>query len=439
MSKTSIIRVIAGLAFALVPFSAWSAAPLTLESAITIATQQSPDVQIAESKASIADWTRFARLWDHLPKLEAQGNHYLSSKYSISGIKFGGVPAFIPGAYPQTEFGIEASMLLFDGLGTFNHYRAAALEAEASQIEATYERFKLERTVRMNFFQALAARELLAVAAQNIETLEQHLHLVNAGQRAGIGTRVDVLRIESQLEEARAEQILDQDQVMASRQLLFETLGTDLDASAEIQGTLPIPSTEKISPTLTLAVNEHPEIKAAALRDDAADRERTSERGNWFPKVTIFGQKSFYKFGDFDPAIIANSHFLDSSAVGLRMTWTLFDGARTVAQPAIASARRAIEAQRKIQIDLSVPHRFDDWKRKYIFNAALYFARKRTVQKSEESVRLAVLSLKAGTKTHSEVLDAELDLFRARAGMIRAQVDAVAALAQLELFVGHPL
>ena len=54
-------------------------------------------------------------------------------------------------------------------------------------------------------------------------------------------------------------------------------------------------------------------------------------------------------------------------------------------------------------------------------------------------VRLATIAVKAGTKTHAETLDAELELFRARAGLIRAQIDASEALANLELALGYRL
>src|SRR6185437_11871574 len=108
-----------------------------------------------------------------------------------------------------------------------------------------------------------------------------------------------------------------------------------------------------------------------------------------------------------------------------------------IAKKAEASdeAQEAIESGR--QLDLEAPEDFDMWKRRYLYNTALYQARQRSVQESEESVRLATLGVRAGTQTHSEALDAELDLFRARAGVVRAQIDAARALSNLELAVGH--
>jgi len=88
---------------------------------------------------------------------------------------------------------------------------------------------------------------------------------------------------------------------------------------------------------------------------------------------------------------------------------------------------------------LKAPREAQQWRRRLATQSELYKARLRTVEKGEESVRLATLGVKAGTRTHTEVLDAELELFRARAGLVKAQVDAVEALTNLELSLGKPL
>ena len=100
-------------------------------------------------------------------------------------------------------------------------------------------------------------------------------------------------------------------------------------------------------------------------------------------------------------------------------------------------AEEAAQASRALLLKASLE--FETWKRRFVTNAEVNRARLRTEEKSQESVRLATLGLKAGTNTNSEVLDAELDLFRSRAGIVRAQMDAAEALINLELAVGKKL
>ena len=86
-----------------------------------------------------------------------------------------------------------------------------------------------------------------------------------------------------------------------------------------------------------------------------------------------------------------------------------------------------------------LPREIDTWRRKFNYSVSLYKARLRAVAQFQESVRLAGIGLKAGTRTHTEMLDAELDLFRARGGLVRAQADAIEALGKLELASGRTL
>jgi OMF family outer membrane factor len=80
---------------------------------------------------------------------------------------------------------------------------------------------------------------------------------------------------------------------------------------------------------------------------------------------------------------------------------------------------------------------FENYRRRFLYNVSLYKARSHAIESATESVRLAKISYQAGTRTSTEVLDAELDLFRARAGVVRAQVESAEALINLELALGR--
>jgi OMF family outer membrane factor len=424
--------------FLVLQSTALGAAPgLTLEAAIEAARGGNPALKQAELQADASGWGKLEALSEHLPHLGARATHFLDAKYSRLGVLFGGNAVEFPTGFPQTEFELEASLLLFDGLGSINRYRAATLEAEAATLELEHARFRLEEGVRVRFHQALAAQELARVADQNIETLAQHLKLAQASRRAGFSTSVDVLRLESQMEEARAEKILAEDNVAIARTALFEAMAVPAD-ERPLQGALPAPD-RKLPDDLKLDVAARQDLQAQSRREEAQDRLNSAAGAYWVPRVSLFAYEQFYKFGEFDPAILPNATFQNAYGLGLRLTWNLFDGGAAIARKARADDAAAIAREATRQQQIASAGQFETWKRRYVYNAALYQARRRSVEKSTESVRLATISVRAGTKTHSEALDAELELFRARAGVIRAQVDAAEALAQLELALGHPL
>ncbi len=417
-------------------------AGLSVEAAIEEGRKENPDLRGLELAADAASWKKLETLAGHLPHISFQGSHFFDVKYARLGVIFNGTPVYIPSAYPQTTLEVDASLLLFDGLGTINQFRAARLESDAARLDFEVAKFMFEEKVRLRFNQALAAQQLDDVAEQNIKTLEDHLNLVKASERAGTGTKVDVLRIESLLEEARAERILADDNVILARRNLAEEMGKEQD-DRPLEGQLPVPEMgpekDKVTNALKFDISARADVVAQTKREQAQDRLNSAAAAFWFPTLSLFAAEQWYKYGTFDPAVIPNANYLNAYSVGLKLSWNLFDGGASIARKAIASdsAEQAVEKSKKAQI--SSPNQFETWKRRFKYNAALYRARQRSVEKSEESSRLAILAAKAGTKTHSDVLDAELDLFRARAGVISAQVAASEAYSNLQLALGHRL
>ncbi len=414
-------------------------ASVDLKAAIQAAVSNNLELKKLELGTESSNSNEFEALSEHLPKLALRGTHYLGAKYSAITIKQSN--SQMPSAYPQSTLDFEASILLFDGLSSLNRYRAATAETEAAMLELKYAKFRIEKAVQIKFYQALAAQEFSKVTEQNIETLEQHLKLIRVSQTAGFSTKVDVLRIESQLEEARAERMLAADQVAVARLALFEIMGSEGE-TRPLAGSLPVPDqkkfSEKFSFSLASALASRDDLKALSLREKASDRLAAAATGGWYPRISLFGIEQLYKYGDFSDAILANDSFQTAHSFGLRLNWSLFDGAVLAKQARAANQVKQVALGLKAQ-EVRSEIEFETFKRQYLTNAALVIARNRSIQRSEESVRLATEAVKAGTKTHSEVLDAELELFRARAGVVKAQADAAFALANLELAVGHGL
>src|SRR6185437_11127972 len=126
-------------------------------------------------------------------------DHFLASKYMREGVLFNGAPVNFPAAYPQDNITLDASLTVFDGLESRHKYKAASLSAQAAGLDLSRARFQADEAVRSAFFRTLAAQKLVEVARLNIKTLEDHLQRAHVTQKAGYGTRFDVLRIEARL------------------------------------------------------------------------------------------------------------------------------------------------------------------------------------------------------------------------------------------------
>ncbi len=420
---------------------AQTAAPsgLSLAQAIYEAKKNNPELNKLRAQAEKTAWTKLEALSSYLPRVSVGYDHFISSEYMRENIVFGGAVINFPAGYPQDNITLDATLTVFDGLEGLHKFRAASLNAEAADLEVTRAKFQIEETVRSAFFRTLAAQKLVDVAHENIKTLQEHLEKAHLTEKAGFGTRFEVLRIEATLEEARAELEQADARYHDSWSDLNEVMGLEGESEAPLEGELPVLTESDVPASLSLSPIDREDLTAQRKREEAAHEMRSASYGFWFPSISLFAEEQYYKFGDFDAAIQANSSLQNASMFGVHLKWNLFDGGYSYAKQREAS-EAALEASAETRKALTrLPHEFESWKRNYFHSVSLYKARSRALLQYQESVRLAVIGVKAGSRTHTEMLDAELDLFRARAGLVKAQADAVEALGKLELAVGHKI
>ncbi|NTV52341.1 MAG: TolC family protein, partial [Candidatus Firestonebacteria bacterium] len=298
---------------------------MNLATAIGEARQNSPDLQRAVSAVEEASWKRLEFASAHLPHLSAGLNQVLDTKYAYLGVYFGPAAVEFPSAMPSSTLDLQATWMIFDGLETLHAYQAADFNFQAAQADLKRADFLLEQSIRVRFFQALAAAELLQVANQNILTLEEHLAIANAGQRSGISTRFNVLRIEAQLEEAKAEKNLAEDNALITRKNLSQVMGLGEDERL-LQGNLPVPDDKLVPADLKPALEERADIKAQDARQTGAEKAGAAAGGFWWPRLMLYADEEYYKYKAYDPAIIETPNFKSAYIVGARLQWNLFDG-----------------------------------------------------------------------------------------------------------------
>ena len=413
---------------------------LTLSQALDEGLNHSPEIQRARAASDESHWKRYEALGGgFLPKLEVDAHHYLNEQYTTTSLSLGGPAISFSGFYPTDVAALEFSLPIFDGLGNIRKLQAASLSEDASKKELDQAEFQLRQDIRLAFYKALAASELQDVANQNVKTLEDHLKQVNVQKRGGVATKYDLLRVEVLLSEARADAIDANDSLAITRKKLAELMGLESDERI-LKDTLPVPDGSKVKNLeLTDLPKERADIQALILRADAASRMEDA-RSSWFvPQISLGGEYMYYQQQFVDTAVHDTGNWAPAYNFGVFLKWNLFDGGMAYAQSQQATFRH-VQAEKSSQLaKLQVPYDFNYWKRRYMSNTDHYASKQLDITRSEESVRLAREEQKAGTRTSTETLDAELDLFRSRAGVVNAQVNAIEAEIHLELALGREI
>jgi outer membrane protein TolC len=408
-------------------------APLTLSEAIG-QFDTSPKVERAASQKEEASWKRVEAMSGFLPKIQANASRLLDAKLVLVDIPFGGVTQSIPQILPTTTYGLGVDWTLFDGFANIQRFQGAQSLERAAEKDLDWMKIQGERDVVLLFYRALAAQTLKQVAEANLKTLTDHLSDTRLFKQAGTGTKFDVLRVEVQESEARSEVLNQTDNVTVSMLRLAEQLGQDL-STRNLQGQLPVLGPELVQ-NIKFDESKRGDLQAMHARLEGAEKNASASNKFWVPRVSFAGNYMQYNNLTDD---YTGTGFRSAYSAAVNLQWNLYDGGISLARD-----RQAVEQKVQAAKSLAITRQkasndFEYWRRRYLYNASIYQARLSDVQKSTESVRLAKEGRRVGTRTNTDLLDAESELFRARAGLVNSQIGAIEALINLEVATGQKL
>ncbi|MCY7334289.1 MAG: TolC family protein [Pseudanabaena sp. CAN_BIN31] len=290
------------------------------------------------------------------------------------------------------------------------------------------------QTIRLSivtaYYNLQNADETIRIRRKAVENAEKSLKDTKARERAGVGTKFDMLQSEVQLANAKQDLLnAEATQLVARR---------ELSRQLNYPATIEITAADKIVPvaewklpveeTILLAVRNRAELDIRKLeREVAGDRANTS-LARLGPQVTVFAN------------VNSNSDFLNNGGglgragfqVGARLNWDFFDGGRAAAQ---VDQFKADQATAESRFEQSARQARYDVEESYI-NQRSRFQQIETatkaVQQAEEALRLARLRLDAGVGTQLEVITAESDFTRADVNRVQAIIGYNQSRANLE-------
>ena len=415
---------------------------LKIDQAIREALDHSPKIQKTESAWKESQWKKAESYAGFLPTVSASANYLVSKKYALTDFTFPGSPvtSSIPQIIPTSSLQLNALLPLFDGFASSNRYSAGSSLEAASQHELSWAQFQLTKEVQLQFYRALAAKQLREVAEQNVRTLEDHLKDVGLFKKAGIATSFDVLRVEVQVSEAKSELMNATDNIEISKSKLAEILGAESE-SRDLIGELPVLPRTLLNgfkhEELDQGIGSRKDIVALSERFNSLEYQESAASKYFVPRLGLMAQYQFYNNRNdklFDSAAIRNAY-----QIGFLMSWNIFDGFVSSARSKETIEQR-VQAEKSLAITRLKAHQdIDVWKRKFSYFCAVYDARINDIQKSNESVRLAREGERVGARTTTDILDAVSELYRAKAGLVNAQMGATEAVINLELAMGRDL
>jgi outer membrane protein TolC len=423
-----------------------STGSLTLEQAQKEALQNSPDYRAAQDVEKEAGWEQLEAVSKgFLPSVTVSGKQFFATQYAQEGVNFLGPNQYspFPENFPNTTLALDANFDLFDGFQNIHQLDAANNGHEAKKVLSDYALIHLQEDVRFKFYASLASQLLSDMADENVKTLESHLNIVEDQLANGQATKYDQLRVDVQLSEAKSEAVSYHDNVALAREALARSMGLK-DDSRTLTGEMPVLDLDAVMQDVAaIDITQSPQLRAKQLQSlAAADQSAAAGAALWVPRISLIGEYQWYNSQDYNFSanqIINTGDYLNSYFFGASATWSILDGGESVAKANEADERAKQAKDDYTAARLQTPYDFDYWKRRLASSVALYKTQLKNVDEAKESARLATVGFKAGTRTTTDVLDAEVEEYRASAELVQAQLGALEALINLELLTGKRL
>lgn len=333
--------------------------------------------------------------------------------------------------YDQTETQLVLSMPI-DITGVLKRgVAASAIAVKVAQANLDSERNDLRLNVRAGYYQVLQAQAQVKVFEEALDSSRKRLRNTELEYEAGSKAKVDVLRFQTQVQQAEADLIAAKNGLSLARNAFNNTLGRPIETSFELVEEATLPGVSEDEKSLTeKAVKNRPEMRAFRYNAEVLKNLRIAEERGLLPSLgfSAVHSRSWNTGG---------SGSQDQTTFGqVTLSIPAWDDGITRAR--VKQARQD-EEQNKIrteQTELAISLEVRQATTNLANAKARWDVAKKQVEFAAESFRLANVRYEAGEGIPLEVTDAQAELTRARVQLVAATYDYLTTYAQLQRALG---
>lgn len=329
--------------------------------------------------------------------------------------------------------GLTASLPIFTGgklSGTIKQAKANYQYNEVG-VQRTYN--EMRSTVTDGYFNMLQADNIQKLSAESVTRLEDHLKNVQAQYDVGVVAKVDVLRSQVELANAKQTLIQAENSYQVAEANMNKIVGLPMDTTLKLDNLLVYNAYDKnMDDCLAYAAEHRPELMQAKYGVDAAKGALMVARSGHMPQVAASASQSW---SDSNWPGDENGNW----GVGVNVSMNVFDTGVTLSKihGAEADLKKAEETYRNTVDSVNL-----DVRSNYL---GLREAEKRisttklAVEQADEDYRIAQLRYMSGVGTNTDVLDAQVALTQAKTNYTQALYDYNTSKTALETSIGVPM
>jgi len=399
---------------------------VSLAEALERATRLDPNYVQAMGQVASAEWIRRqSKLVFVLPSLTASVD---ATKYSTAFFNIGTGLEQNTAVTGRLDARYELfSLRKFEDL---SRTRAELESAEAGEVQA---RFQSALLTENAYYSVLAEQALTQVAAERVRRAGEQLAVARARVLSGAAVQTDSLQLLLELTQAKVNRLREDAALEVARLELGRRVGEPGPMDATPLDTLALPDLPITLPqAIAMALESGPEYRVARANERAARARFRGRKSGYLPTLNLSASHS--RFDD---------HFFPSgrtvSSITLGFVLTIWNNADREIQ--LTEARVSQDVARAVRQDLEraarpeVTAAYDA----YTTAKAAVELSSQALIVAQENFRVQETRYRSGATTILDLLDAQVSLSQAQAGLVQAHFAARLARAGLETILGTRL
>lgn len=340
----------------------------------------------------------------------------------------------IPSATTTHQVAVTARQPLFRW-DAWEGFKQVETSVNLSEVTLKLQQQQHILTVAESYFDVLRQQSLTQAYLQEEQALLQQLNMMNAKLREGLVAKSDVSEAQAQYQNARANRIATQVQLLLAQEQLQQLIGPYRDKLAVIRDDFVYqkPQPTQLTAWEDLARNHNLEIQQARLQQRYAEDQKRVEKAALYPQLEAVGT---YGYNQQQPSsVLSNDGQFDQ--IGIEMNWNAFTGGRTQRsiQKAAVNVRKS-----EAQLDAAIRKAQTEVKKAFYqveTDQAKLEARQAAMQSSQVVSEASQAQYQEGLKTMVDVLLAQRNAFSTKQDYVNAKYDYVLNVLRLKAAVGQ--
>ena len=403
----------------------------TLDQIVNRAVSDNPDTRVAAQRLRVTE-----------AELQEADSAFWPQLQFQTGYQWTNIPMLAFGAIlnqrvfdPTTDFNAVPSMdnLNMRGTVTMPLFAGGANVARHDAAEAQQTVLTHQRTVVRNSVSFAATRAYFTVqktaafvsAAQAaLHSYEENVVVARRRYEAGTLLKADLLDVEVRLARAKEDLVRSRNAEALAKRALLNLIGSTAEDIVLVSDERVTPLDEGQAP------QQRPELQALAAQEEALSAMRRAERAGYLPRLDAMATVNF------DHGFKEDGNKL-SYLAGLMLSWSLWDGMRTVSRMEKVAANQAILSEQERKLRLAIDLEIEQAKIRLREATERLEVIEQSIAQAEESASLTRSRFGQGLALSTQLIDAETAITALRVRQAEALADQQIATAAVRLALGH--